>query len=166
MSQNPTPKTCSSGCAGWIPINLNATASAPESDYGKWSNAKRGMRRAERSRRAVQRGQLESVKLVENLRQPAVADGGVFAGAEHGADVNRLAVIAAVVFAEFLHAENFPQSRRNAKQFPPLFPLRPPRRSSDWHHGKICPEEFKPRLVSFLDFRRVQRFHLAEGFIN
>ncbi len=29
--------------------------------------------------------------------------------AQHGADVNRLAVVAAVVFAEFLHAENIMQ---------------------------------------------------------
>jgi hypothetical protein len=114
----------------------------------------------------MQRGQFEIINRVENLRQPTLTGGSAFDLAEHSADIHRLAAVAAVIFTEFLHAENFPQSRRNAKQFPPLFPLRPPRRSSDWHHGKICPEEFKPRLVSFLDFRRVQRFHLAEGFIN
>ena len=35
---------------------------------------------------------------------------------EHGADVNRFAVVAAVIFAEFLHAENFTQSRKDASK--------------------------------------------------
>ena len=42
---------------------------------------------------------------------------GSFDLAQHGADVNRLAVVAAVVFAELLHAENFTQSRPDAKKF-------------------------------------------------
>ena len=37
--------------------------------------------------------------------------------AQHGADVNRLAVIAAVIFTELLHAENFTQRRADAKKF-------------------------------------------------
>jgi hypothetical protein len=36
--------------------------------------------------------------------------------AQHGADVNRLAMIAAVIFSELLHAENFTQSREDAKK--------------------------------------------------
>jgi hypothetical protein len=40
-----------------------------------------------------------------------------FPHARHGADVNRLAVVAAVIFAELLHAENFTQSRQGAKKF-------------------------------------------------
>jgi hypothetical protein len=39
-----------------------------------------------------------------------------FRAAQDGADVNRLAVVAAVIFAEFLHAENFTQRRRDAKK--------------------------------------------------
>jgi hypothetical protein len=37
--------------------------------------------------------------------------------AQHGADVNRLAVVAAVIFAGLLHAENFTQKHKNAKKF-------------------------------------------------
>ena len=39
---------------------------------------------------------------------------------QHGADVNRLAVVAAVIFAKLLHAENFTQRRKNAKKFYPF----------------------------------------------
>ena len=42
---------------------------------------------------------------------------GGFDLAQHGAEVNRLAVVAAVVLAELLHAENFPQSRADARKF-------------------------------------------------
>ena len=40
--------------------------------------------------------------------------------AQHGANVNRVAVVAAMVFAELLHAENFTQKRQDAKKFFPL----------------------------------------------
>jgi hypothetical protein len=42
---------------------------------------------------------------------------GGFDVAQDGADVNRLAVVAAVIFAELLHAENFTQRRKDAKKF-------------------------------------------------
>jgi hypothetical protein len=38
-------------------------------------------------------------------------------GKHDGADVNRLAEIAAKIFAELLHAENFTQRREDAKKF-------------------------------------------------
>jgi hypothetical protein len=41
---------------------------------------------------------------------------------QRGADVNRLATIAALIFAEFLHAENFTQRRGDAKKFFDLCP--------------------------------------------
>ena len=62
---------------------------------------------------------------------------GDFDVAQHGADINRLAVIAAVIFAELLHAENIMQlvapkcneggRRENAKNFyPSIRPRKPP----------------------------------------
>ena len=37
--------------------------------------------------------------------------------AQHGADVNRFAVVTAVIFTQSFHAENFMQRRKNAKKF-------------------------------------------------
>ena len=59
----------------------------------------------------------ETVLLVESFRRPALLLGRNFDVAQHGADVNRLAVVAAVIFAELLHAENFTQSRPDARKF-------------------------------------------------
>jgi hypothetical protein len=42
---------------------------------------------------------------------------GGFDVAQDGADVNRLAVVATMIFAELLHAENFTQRRGDAKKF-------------------------------------------------
>jgi hypothetical protein len=85
----------------------------------------RGIGRAARG--AVQRGQFEFAGVMENFRRPAMSLRGGFDRAQHGADVNRLAVVAAVVFAELLHAENIMQrvapkcneggSRQDAKKF-------------------------------------------------
>jgi len=51
------------------------------------------------------------------LGGPAVLLRGDFDLAQYGADVNCLAVVAAVIFAELLHTENFTQRRRDAKKF-------------------------------------------------
>ena len=51
------------------------------------------------------------------LGGPAVLLRGDFDIAQHGADVNRLAVVTAVIFAQFFHTENFTQRRENAKKF-------------------------------------------------
>ena len=40
--------------------------------------------------------------------------------AQHGTDVNCLAVVTAVIFTELLHAENFTQRRQNAKKIYPF----------------------------------------------
>ena len=48
---------------------------------------------------------------------------GGFQFAEHGVNVNPLAVIAAVIFAESLHPENFAHGRADAKKnCPPTTP--------------------------------------------
>jgi len=82
----------------------------------------RGLGREARGAMKSQPG--ETGLFVENLLRPSKFPGGGFDVAQHGADVDRLAVIAAVVFAELLHAENFTQSRPDAKKF--LTPLHLP----------------------------------------
>ena len=76
----------------------------------------------------MQREPFESAGLVENFRRPAVLLRRRFDFAQHGADVNRLAVIAAMIFAELLHAENFTQRAASAKKIP--------RAKSVWHGQK------------------------------
>jgi len=56
--------------------------------------------------------QVEFVLLPECLGGPAVLLRGGFDIAQDSADVNRLAAVTAVIFAELLHAENF---RNDAK---------------------------------------------------
>ncbi len=73
---------------------------------------------------------------VKNFRSPAVLSRRSFDVAQHGANINRLAVIAAMIFAELLHAENIMQlvalkcneggRRNNAKNFYPSSHQRPP----------------------------------------
>ena len=58
----------------------------------------------------MQREQFEVAGFVEQFGRPTVFLRRDFDIAQHAADVNRLAVIAAVIYAEFLHAENFTQS--------------------------------------------------------
>jgi hypothetical protein len=52
---------------------------------------------------------------VKNFRSPAVLLRGGFDLAQHGAEGDRLAMVTAVIFAKFLHAENFTQSCADAK---------------------------------------------------
>ena len=55
--------------------------------------------------------QCEPIKIFCRMKKfgsPAMLFGGGFNLTQRGADVNRLAVVAAVIFAELLHAENFP----------------------------------------------------------
>ena len=59
----------------------------------------------------------ETILLVENFRSPAIRLRGGYDLAQHSVDVNRLAVVAAVIFAKLLHAENLTQSRQDAKKF-------------------------------------------------
>src|SRR5476651_2017378 len=66
---------------------------------------------------SVQRKQFQAAGCVKQFGSPAMRLRGGFDVAQHGADVNRLAVIAAVIFAELLHAENFTQRREDAKKF-------------------------------------------------
>ena len=49
----------------------------------------------------------ELAGFMENFRMPAVFFCHGFDFAENGVDVNRFAVVAAEVFAEFLHARSF-----------------------------------------------------------
>ena len=65
----------------------------------------------------MQREQIEFALLAEYLRSPAMRLRGDFDVAQHGADVNGFAVVAAVIFAKPFHAENFMQSREDAKKF-------------------------------------------------
>jgi threonine aldolase len=46
-----------------------------------------------------------------------VRSGRGFDVVQHGADVNRLAVVTAVIFAKLFHAENFTQRRKDARTF-------------------------------------------------
>lgn len=65
----------------------------------------------------MEREQIEFALLAKRLTRPTVRLRLRFDVAQHGADVNRLAVVAAFVPAKFLHAENFMQSDKNAKKF-------------------------------------------------
>ena len=60
---------------------------------------------------------LELSGVVINFRSPAVLLRRDFDVMQDSADVNRLAVVTAVVFAESFHAENFTQRRKDAKKF-------------------------------------------------
>ena len=62
-------------------------------------------------------GQVEIALPPKRLECPAMLLRGGFDVAQDGADVNRLAAVAAVIFAKLLHAENFTQRRRDAKKF-------------------------------------------------
>ena len=61
--------------------------------------------------------QVEFALLPKYLGGPVVLLRGGFDLAQNGADVNRLAVVTAVIFAEPFHAENFTQKREDAKKF-------------------------------------------------
>jgi hypothetical protein len=60
---------------------------------------------------------LKTARLVKNFRRPAVLPSRHFNVIQHGAKINCLAMVAAVIFAELLHAENFRQSCENAMKF-------------------------------------------------
>ena len=64
----------------------------------------------------MQGDQIEFSLLAERLGYPAVLVCGGFDIMQHGADVNRLAVVTTVIFAELLHEGNFTQSRGDAKE--------------------------------------------------
>ena len=64
----------------------------------------------------MQRGPFKIAVRVKNFRSPAVLLRRSFNLAQHGAEGNCLAVIAAVIFAKFLHAENFTPSRKEANK--------------------------------------------------
>ena len=61
--------------------------------------------------------QVEIALSSKSLGGPAVLLRRGFDVAQDGADVNRLAAVTVVIFAELLHAENFTQSRQDAKRF-------------------------------------------------
>lgn len=61
--------------------------------------------------------QVEIALPPKRLECPAMLLRGGFDVAQDGADVNRLAVVATMIFAELLHAENFTQRRGDAKKF-------------------------------------------------
>lgn len=67
----------------------------------------------------MQREQFQVAGFVKQFRRPAVLLRGGLEVAQHGADVYRLAVVAAVVFAEFLHADNLTQRRKDANRISP-----------------------------------------------
>lgn len=70
-----------------------------------------------RRTREMQGEQFLAADPVEEIRSPAALQRGRFDVAQHGVDVNRLAVVAAVVFTELLHAGNFTQKCEDAKNF-------------------------------------------------
>ena len=91
--------------------------------------------------------QMEFALLAEYLRSPTVLFGRGFDVAQHGANVNRLAVVTAVIFAESFHAGNFMQRRENAKKFYPLTDLPLPKRQGNvtnfpTQSSRVC--EFVP----------------------
>jgi len=61
--------------------------------------------------------EFEFACFMKNFRSPAVLPRGDFDIAQDGADINRLAVVAAMIFAELFHVENFTQRRKDAKKF-------------------------------------------------
>ena len=68
-------------------------------------------------RRPAQGKQLELVLLPEGFPGPAVLLRRQFDLLQHRANINRLAVVTAVIFAELFHAENFTQRRQDARKF-------------------------------------------------
>ena len=58
--------------------------------------------------------QAEFALLAKSFDGPAVLPGGDFDEAQHGANVNRLAVVTAVIFAQTFHPRNVTQSRQDA----------------------------------------------------
>jgi hypothetical protein len=76
----------------------------------------RGARREARGW-SVERKQLEFALLAERFGSPTVLMRSHFDLAQHGADVNLFAEITAEIFAQSFHAENFTQSRQDAKNF-------------------------------------------------
>ena len=63
----------------------------------------------------MKREPFEFSRVMKNFRSPAVLLRRRFDVAQHGANINRLAEIAAKIFTEFLHAENFTQRREGGK---------------------------------------------------
>jgi hypothetical protein len=68
----------------------------------------------------MEREKFELRRLVENFQSPAMRLGGGFDIAQDGADVNRLAMVTIVIFAEPFHVENFTQRREDARKNVPL----------------------------------------------
>ena len=80
-------------------------------------NANRRLRIADLNRPAMQCEPIKIFCRMKKFGSPAMLFGGGFNLTQRGADVNRLAVVAAVIFTEFLHVENFTQRREDAKKF-------------------------------------------------
>ena len=66
---------------------------------------------------AIKSEQPEFAGVVKNFQTPATPLRGGFDVMQDGADINCLAVVAAVIFAELLHAKNFTQKCGGAKKF-------------------------------------------------
>ena len=95
----------------------------------------------------MEREQVEFTLLAERFGGPALLLCGDLDIVQHGADVNRFAVVAAVIFAESFHAGNFMQRRKNAKKFYPLTDLPLPKRQENvtnfpTQSSRVC--EFVP----------------------
>ena len=65
----------------------------------------------------MEREKFEFAGDMKNFRSPAVLLRGGFDVAQDSADVNGLAVVTAMIFAQLLHTENFTQRREDAKKF-------------------------------------------------
>ena len=57
--------------------------------------------------------QFEFAALVKNFQNPAVLPRGDFDIAQDGTDVNCLAMVTTMIFAESFHVENFTQRRKD-----------------------------------------------------
>ena len=61
--------------------------------------------------------QIELALLAECFNGPTLLLRCDFNVPQHGADINRLAVVTTVIFAKSFHAENFTQKRQDANEF-------------------------------------------------
>ena len=65
----------------------------------------------------MQGDQIEPALLAEGFNRPTLLLRRDSKVTQHGMDLNRLAVVTAVIFAKLFHAENFTQRRQDANEF-------------------------------------------------
>ena len=102
--------------------------------------------------------QVKFTLLPKCLGGPAVLLGGDFDFAQDSADVNRLAMVAVVIFTELLHAENFTQRREDAKKFlTRLEPLEKRRKEFGETEGREAERAGASESIARIQFFKARR---------